>query len=175
MAERLNSFQFKRIIENDYSIVNVDDQPKNAVIVFLDDIRVPEQNYISFFEMHEKPVSSGNTILVKSVDEFKCLLDILISNDTYPSLISFDHDLLPCHYKYANGKQIPYDEEDAKGTGLEAAEYFIKKLQEKGVKKINCDINIHSMNDIGKRNIYRLLKSDAITKDCYYDLTSLPI
>ena len=90
-------------------------------------------------------------MVVRSYKEF---VDYIVKRGL-PKLISFDHDLADAHYEQCNGDFINYDELEEK-TGYHCAKWLVNYGMDNGYIQLP-DFMIHSMNDVGGKNIYSLL------------------
>ncbi len=118
--------------------------------IFLDDLRTPQQVY-----------GENNWTVVRSYNEFKELIDSCFDIGLPISVISFDHDLADEHYKdlfdsYKDMRDLNYDGYKEK-TGLDALKYFLNKAGK--FSNSVYTIKIHSMNPVGKENMYKYIDS----------------
>lgn len=117
--------------------------------LFLDDTRNPPGHLFKVFDV------------VRNYDEF---VDYI---ETYgvPELISFDHDLSPEHTMFffeRGGWKNPPDpihEIFKDKTGYDCAKWLIEYCQSSG--HIIKNINIHSRNPQGTKNIYELFDREG--------------
>ena len=115
--------------------------------LFLDDRRIP--NDVFLYTMDIDYSINKEWYIVKSYDEF---VDY-INNNTLPSLISFDHDLIFEHYFSENQTDINYESMEIK-TGYHAAKWLIEYCKENGFTVPS--VKFHTMNMEGKKNMEKL-------------------
>lgn len=116
--------------------------------IFLDDVRTPQQVY-----------GENSWTTVRNYDEFIKLVDSCFENNIPINMVSFDHDLAQEHYKdlfdsYKEMRDLNYEGYEEK-TGLDALKYFLNKIGRTFNKEYV--IRIHSMNPVGKENMYRYI------------------
>lgn len=118
--------------------------------LFLDDVRVPK-------DVKWVTLPAVNWVIVRNYDEFVKT----ITEKGLPFFISFDHDLGEEHYpRTGHGgriqlpKVIPYDTYKEK-TGYHCAQWLVNHCHEH--KKRLPVFIVHSLNSVGKENIYHLL------------------
>jgi hypothetical protein len=124
--------------------------------LFLDDIRIPSDcsTYIN-----DKRYTELEWDIVRSYDEFTKHIEDMYNEGSFPSLVSFDHDLDHEHYDpsmfvsseaYENAYRaftIP--------TGRKAAEYLVNFCREKQIAIPEC--LVHTMNPAGEIRILNTL------------------
>jgi len=129
--------------------------------LFLDDQRLPKDvSWITNFPVNVE------WVIAKNYDEF---CQILIERGI-PKIISFDHDLHKEHYPWSTQTEesyekgfIPYEKYREK-TGKECLEFSLEYLSNfrETIHPQEVDdpqIFIHTMNVIGRNNMYDLLKN----------------
>lgn len=123
--------------------------------IFLDDIRDPATT-------HHVALPLYPYTIVRNFERFcEAVIDWYDRMGTAPEFVAFDHDLAAEHYRpsmYDEDKH--YSEYYTDGTfeiptGYHAAQWLVEFCAQKKIKlpKYTC----HSMNPIGKENIYRVL------------------
>lgn len=120
-------------------------------IVFLDDIRMPED----VFKYTSNPIyNRNNWIIVRNYNEF--IQEI--QKNGIPDLISWDHDLADEHYAPemydpAKYNKLVFQEK----TGYDCAKWLVEHIMDNDLKLPHylC----HSMNPAGKINIMSLLNN----------------
>lgn len=121
--------------------------------VFLDDERTLE---MGFYCTHDTDFLKLDWDIVRSYDEFVNLIYKRYNDDmSFPSLISFDHDLADAHYEFQS-KDIPYDDLDEK-TGYHCAKWLVDFCMDNDLELPN--FKVHSQNTVGKENIIGLLNN----------------
>jgi len=123
--------------------------------IFLDDVRDPRTTTHVALPLFPWTVVRDFNAFKKTVEDF------FNEYQMAPEFVAFDHDLAPEHYRpsmydedkhysayYTDGTfQIP--------TGYHAAQWLVEFCKEKKVKlpRYTC----HSMNPLGRENIYKVL------------------
>ncbi len=126
--------------------------------LFLDDERIPKDvSWITNFP------TNVEWVIVRDYNQF---CEILM-NRGIPNIISFDHDLHREHYPWSFQTEasyeagfIPYDKYREK-TGKECLEFFIEFYKNQEDVTFPT-IFIHTMNVIGRNNMYDLLKNFGV-------------
>jgi hypothetical protein len=121
--------------------------------LFLDDIRNP---YDVFLNTIDPPyMEDSNWHIVRDYDRFI----LFIESNEMPDLISFDHDLDQSHYLPKNQKNIDYNSMKIK-CGFHCLDWLI--LHCKSNKLPLPQINIHSQNLEGKKNMETLISKNVV-------------
>lgn len=104
-----------------------------AYILFLDDIRFPEDVRYSYGPYR-------NIIICRSMDDAVWT----VKQHGLPSFISFDHDLADEHYASGEGEK----------TGYAFAKWFCDYLMDNSLLlPLGFNYYVHSMNPVGAKNI----------------------
>jgi REP element-mobilizing transposase RayT len=106
---------------------------------------VSTYNYTKF-----EPFKTEEWVIVRNYKEFVSY----ITEHGLPTLISFDHDLADVHY--LSQKIINYEKFQEK-TGYDCAKWLCDYCQEHNLKI--PEYYIHSMNEVGKQNIYSYIEN----------------
>jgi hypothetical protein len=116
--------------------------------LFLDDIRNPQD--VMFYKPHTS-YNHDNWKIVRDYNEFVECIELYWSNhQTFPALVSFDHDLADVHYKQENQSDIDYDSLEEK-TGYDCAKWLVEFCMNNNLKF--PQYLVHSMNKVGAHNI----------------------
>lgn len=125
--------------------------------IFLDDERMPYG--VTWAELPTAPWT-----IVRNYDQFVSTIERYYAYfKKLPEFIAFDHDLAPEHYRQSmynpDGHYSNYyfDGTFKEKTGFDAAKWLTEFCEEKGLDI--PDYIVHSMNPIGKQNIYSILES----------------
>ena len=119
--------------------------------LFLDDYRLPIDVY-RYTKMNI--YLNEDWVVVRSYDDF---INYIIKNGI-PEIISFDHDLGDEHYGNQQiGDTIDYSLYDEK-TGYDCAKWLIDYIITNDLNS-PIDIYVHSMNPVGRENIFMLFKN----------------
>ncbi len=118
--------------------------------LFLDDVRNPE-------DVNWEVLPLGPWVIVRSYDEFVKT----ITDRGLPEFISFDHDLADEHVSdyLLNGRftrKLKYHEYQEK-TGYSCAKWLVNYCLDNNAKLPSYIV--HSMNNVGKDNIYAYFNS----------------
>jgi hypothetical protein len=114
--------------------------------LFLDDIRFPIDVSLYITKQHKHIFINERWIIVRNYKEF-C---DYIEKKGVPDCVAFDHDLADEHY---------YNNETFKEkTGYDCAKFLKDWCEEKNLSYPELII-CHSMNPIGKKNIYDVFKN----------------
>jgi hypothetical protein len=112
--------------------------------LYLDDIRFP---LTSWNEYHNPLYKNNEWIIARSYDEFiELIVYKLTIEKSFPSLISFDHDL---------GDTINIPEK----SGMMAAKWLVDFCMDNNLNLNLTKILVHSSNPAGKQNIMSLLNN----------------
>ncbi|MCK9430027.1 MAG: hypothetical protein M0R17_08490 [Candidatus Omnitrophica bacterium] len=126
--------------------------------LYLDDVRIPPLYYFN--------QEIVDWIVVRDYKQFVEMIESKFQfEDSFPSLISFDHDLTDAHYvpemydsiEQYNKVAVNFIEK----TGLDCAKWLIEFVLEHNVEMPK--ITIHSMNPVGRQRIQNIF-------DDYYKL-----
>ena len=131
----------------------------NNYNLFLDDIRNPSDTgytgKIGFY-------ISTNWVIVRNYDQFcKEIASRFEADESFPDLISFDHDLADEHYapghRWKDYHKWAEEMNFKEKTGMDCAKWLVDFCIDKNVKLPNY--LIHSMNPSGADNIFGLLEN----------------
>ena len=116
--------------------------------LFLDDMRLPEN---AFTYTKNQLYLDLDWVTVKNYNEFVSY----IKENGMPNLISFDHDLADVHYGMVDHiTDDDYDITEEK-TGYHCAKWLVNKCMDENLPLPKY--LVHSMNNVGRRNIISLL------------------
>ena len=120
---------------------------KKTYNLFLDDIRTPQD---AFGYTGKKMFVTELWEIVRNFNEFVyCIEHNWEESQTFPSIISFDHDLADEHY----GEDVNNDFKEY--TGKDCANWLCNYCMDKDIRL--CSYYCHSMNPVGRENIVSLL------------------
>lgn len=129
---------------------------KQRTHLYLDDFRIPQHSYNYTYDLI---YLQKDWVIVRDYSEFVRFLTIAAhKEETWPEVISFDHDLHDEHYTpqehwddYEKSKAWQDAQVYTEKTGLECAKWLVELCMDKGLKlpKYLC----HSQNPVGKDNI----------------------
>lgn len=154
-----NKWVNKEHVEIDYKkqikpVINAKEAAVQPYNLFLDDVRDPSQcaGYVYRFGYRgDKYLSDKNWRIVRTYNQFRGIITI----KGLPKLISFDHDLADEHYN--NDDDTPQYEKYKEKTGYDCAKWLITYCYEH--KLALPEIQVHSMNPVGRKNIITLLEN----------------
>ena len=119
--------------------------------LFLDDIRSPKE----CFSYTNQPVYLMNDwIVVRNYNDFVQK----VTDNGMPVVISFDHDLADFHYEIQDHVDEDYYDLCEERTGYHCAKWLINYCMDNN-EELPMAILIHSMNEVGARNIESLFKT----------------
>ena len=127
---------------------------KNTLIhhtynLFLDDYRQPIEAHVYMFKY---VYLIYDWVVVENYNEF---VDYVTKNGM-PKCVSFDHDLADVHY---NQQENPdYCDNSTEKTGYHCAKWLIDYAIDNEIE-LPKEIYVHSMNNVGARNIRSLFET----------------
>jgi len=131
--------------------------------LFLDDVRQPSD---CFSYMRDPRYNIEEWVVVRDYEGFVATLELKFLNYQFPKLIALDHDLGQEHVNDLfsdenwgkRDKEIVLNYETYKEkTGLHVAQHLVDFCIDKDL--ILPEFLVHSMNPVGKQNIFSLLNN----------------